>query len=516
MAVPQKVVIGAPMREFVGGSFNALVDGYWQQRAAGGKQRGTRSGSLGPALTVLVKNNSGAAREPGHVLGVDELLLTLTEEPSQVYREPIVQGITPTTADHASKFVVCRDHIVAGEVGPAWLLGCGWVKANITDTGHTHLAIADGVADYLESGTSGYEIIWKESGTGTKWALVLLGGGGGGGGGGTYYPPKIVLVDVEIPGAKSAVPEVQMTAADVTVTPVHSGTAQSGSTSTTIKLASGASAVDDAYTGATVTTTGGTGSGQTRVITDYVGATRVATVAAWGVTPDATTTYDITYTVVFQDPPDDDYSLNHRDYLNGWKFKHGEVNLKVFESDPVEHAGTAQDGDTDTIQLEDTASTVADFYVGSTIEITAGTGSGQTKTITAYDEATFTATVDSAWSTPPDATSEYEITSDVYAKLATYTINDDDGHRAIVRYQTVKVRNADDKPVTLGTYQRSDYPDYPELEDFPPDGTGTYQELPAGFLSHRYRALVTPLNSTTYLLTSGACKLLPAPSLPLA
>ena len=72
------------------------------------------------------------------------------------------------------------------------------------------------------------------------------------------------------------------------------GTAQSGSTGTTIKLASGASSTDDLYAGMTVTTTGGTGSGQAREITAYDGTTKVATVsAAWAVTPDATTAYSI-------------------------------------------------------------------------------------------------------------------------------------------------------------------------------------------------------------------------------
>lgn len=71
------------------------------------------------------------------------------------------------------------------------------------------------------------------------------------------------------------------------------GTAQAGA-ATTITLAAGASAVDDFYNNLYIVTTGGTGSGQTRLITDYVGATKIATVdAAWTVTPDATTTYSI-------------------------------------------------------------------------------------------------------------------------------------------------------------------------------------------------------------------------------
>lgn len=78
-----------------------------------------------------------------------------------------------------------------------------------------------------------------------------------------------------------------LTAADVT------GTAQAGAAST-ITLAAGASAVTDAYKGMVIVTDGGTGSGQTRVISAYDGTTKVATVVpAWTTQPDATTTYTI-------------------------------------------------------------------------------------------------------------------------------------------------------------------------------------------------------------------------------
>jgi hypothetical protein len=72
----------------------------------------------------------------------------------------------------------------------------------------------------------------------------------------------------------------------------HSGTAQAGA-ATTVTLAAGASATNDLYTGSLVVLTGGTGAGQTRVITAYVGATKVATVATWATNPDNTSTYEV-------------------------------------------------------------------------------------------------------------------------------------------------------------------------------------------------------------------------------
>jgi len=58
---------------------------------------------------------------------------------------------------------------------------------------------------------------------------------------------------------------------------------------TTINLGSSASAIDDYYIGCLVYIYGGTGSGQVRQITDYVGSTKLATVhVAWATNPDAT------------------------------------------------------------------------------------------------------------------------------------------------------------------------------------------------------------------------------------
>jgi len=68
-------------------------------------------------------------------------------------------------------------------------------------------------------------------------------------------------------------------------------TAQAGA-SGSITLHSGASATADAYKGMVVTLNGGTGSGQTRVITGYNGSTKVATVYPdWTTPPDNTSEF---------------------------------------------------------------------------------------------------------------------------------------------------------------------------------------------------------------------------------
>jgi hypothetical protein len=75
---------------------------------------------------------------------------------------------------------------------------------------------------------------------------------------------------------------------------LHAGTIVSSADTTHAVLNVGASAITGTYQGAHIVFTGGTGSGQTRVIGAYVGGTRTVTVIpAWVTQPDATTIYQI-------------------------------------------------------------------------------------------------------------------------------------------------------------------------------------------------------------------------------
>lgn len=79
-----------------------------------------------------------------------------------------------------------------------------------------------------------------------------------------------------------------------------SGTATAGS-ATSMTLAAGSSAVDGTYVGMTINLTGGTGAGQSAVISKYVGSTKVATFSGTlGTAASATTTYTIPAQVVYQ------------------------------------------------------------------------------------------------------------------------------------------------------------------------------------------------------------------------
>lgn len=102
-------------------------------------------------------------------------------------------------------------------------------------------------------------------------------------------------VGVHLKGATNMVPlplEMQL---DLP-TNADSGTAQAGGAST-ITLRAGASAVDNIHRGEMVRIVGGTGVGQARAGTGYVGSTKVLTVdEPWQTNPDSTSIYVVTAT----------------------------------------------------------------------------------------------------------------------------------------------------------------------------------------------------------------------------
>lgn len=75
---------------------------------------------------------------------------------------------------------------------------------------------------------------------------------------------------------------------------LNNGTMQAGSTASTAVLAAGASATNGWYNTQFIRIESGTGAGQMRMISGYVGSTRTATVEPdWSVTPDNTSVYYI-------------------------------------------------------------------------------------------------------------------------------------------------------------------------------------------------------------------------------
>jgi hypothetical protein len=107
-------------------------------------------------------------------------------------------------------------------------------------------------------------------------------------------------------------------------------------------------------------------------------------------------------------PNKDVFWVNNGCWINSMKFEGYLANAVAFPGSTIS-SGTAQAGSSNTITLASGEETLDEYYTDMEITITGGTGSGQVKTITAYDGTTKVVTANSNWSTNPDATSTYNI-----------------------------------------------------------------------------------------------------------
>ncbi len=125
---------------------------------------------------VMVKNVSDTDAPQFGVLGVHDILFS-PDDNEQGFRErPALCGATPDADLHLGKFVVCLEPIVSQGIGRALLSGVTPVKVNVVDGDHKFADIADGDCVRLESATFGSaQILYAQSGTGEKWAVVRLG-----------------------------------------------------------------------------------------------------------------------------------------------------------------------------------------------------------------------------------------------------------------------------------------------------------------------------------------------------
>lgn len=227
---------------------------------------------------------------------------------------------------------------------------------------------------------------------------------------------------------------------------LRNNTAQSGTT-TSITLDASASAVDDTYNNLVIEITDGTGVGQTSLISDYNGTTKVATVT-FGLAPDSTSKFTIhinsgicqeqDQTTKYRTIKLASTASSFDNFYNGAYFRcigglnKGQYALITDYDGTTKVAtinrtidnlvdsttlyaiygegGTAASATSTTIVLEASHghSSTDDYYNGLIISILTGTGSGQVRTISDYVGSTRTVTV-SDWTTTPDDTSTYII-----------------------------------------------------------------------------------------------------------
>lgn len=159
-------------------AWNAFIDAARANKARDHGLAGPRHAAARAVTILPVKNSSGSDRGRFDVLGIDDLVFDATANLAEFQNNPAIDGVTPATASHVGKFVILLEPIPSGRIGRGLLMGVCPVKIDVQAEADLYADVDDGQASHLKSGASGAAtILWKEAGTGEKWALVAVAAG---------------------------------------------------------------------------------------------------------------------------------------------------------------------------------------------------------------------------------------------------------------------------------------------------------------------------------------------------
>ena len=160
-------------------AYNAMLEtaeAYQRNKTSGGD--GT--GQNGNSNSVYIKNNSSYADvDRFGILGISDVVFSPADADAlpQFKNKVVLTGDIPNIAAHSGgRFAICEEPIPHGSIGRALVYGVSPVQINVIDETNIFADIKDYGYAYLNSTSSGaVSILWKEAGTGLKWAIVKLG-----------------------------------------------------------------------------------------------------------------------------------------------------------------------------------------------------------------------------------------------------------------------------------------------------------------------------------------------------
>lgn len=159
--------------------YNALIDLLIEHDAdkKASLSGGSSADSKLPSGQVYVCNTTSALVEAFGVLGIKGSSWTPAQNLNSFQNQVSLDGDTPGSS-YQGKFVIAAEAIPKGMTGRAVISGLARVQ--VTGSG-SFADVKSGDTTQLQCGSSGAQILWADSGTSTRWAIVRIGGGGSGG-----------------------------------------------------------------------------------------------------------------------------------------------------------------------------------------------------------------------------------------------------------------------------------------------------------------------------------------------
>ncbi|MBI5725219.1 MAG: hypothetical protein HZA50_14765 [Planctomycetes bacterium] len=158
-------------------AYNTFVDAAKNYQNQKFDQSQTARPALQQNTIILVRNDSGADRGRFDVLGISGPVFSPADDENAFINQPALCGVSPTSENHAGKFVILLEPITAGQMGRACIDGMSIVRLEVDKQTDKFADVKSGDPSTLKSCLIGSaRILWKDSGT--AWALVRMGEGG--------------------------------------------------------------------------------------------------------------------------------------------------------------------------------------------------------------------------------------------------------------------------------------------------------------------------------------------------
>jgi hypothetical protein len=126
------------------------------------------------APPILIQNDTGGDLLRGNIVGLGDSLIDPATDLEDFHTSYLFSGEAPAY-EHWRRLAVLLEDIDDGDMGPVVVNGLARCQIDVVDATHNRAIVTNGDSTKLTSGASGpLELLYKESGTGTKWGIVNL------------------------------------------------------------------------------------------------------------------------------------------------------------------------------------------------------------------------------------------------------------------------------------------------------------------------------------------------------
>lgn len=176
MSGPQIVTPGDSLDGISASAWNSFVDAAQFVREERNRRNGQALGFTRANGVLRVKNSSGGDLNRFSICAPSGIMVSQADNANEFYEDPVLTVTTPAAADTLRSWCVLQEPIKSGLVGRAMFIGLTVCQIDVVDSGDDFADVIASDSSKLQSGPfGGASIMYKESGTGTKWALVCIG-----------------------------------------------------------------------------------------------------------------------------------------------------------------------------------------------------------------------------------------------------------------------------------------------------------------------------------------------------